>query len=273
MPYVPPHLRVTKYEDEKPAPKIATTLAEAEAMSRAVKNEAPKSVLASMLSAPKPKKAIAAAKRQQDKRPIHQPQVAASVKPPVAAGSFGSLLPTPEPKAAKAKTPSLPKKVAPVTTPANPAALNVTLKADPRYEAALDDILRTIFEENMAKVKRIATANVGDFTRRVSGSYKNERLESRFQGFKLQKLEEVTGDVSNALEQVLRSRFELAMGSVKRLSTANATDFTRGPKGSYRNERLESRFQGYLMGSLNDFGLGVLKKIADNRVAALAAAK
>lgn len=268
MPYIPPHLRKPSYYDEKAAPKIATSLAEADAMAKAVVKEAPKSALASMLSAPKPKKAIAAAKR--DKRPIHTPKVAApAAKPAIAAGSFGSLIPTPAP--AKVK-PSLPKKVAPTTTPANPEALKVTsLKTDPRYEAALDDILRTLFEENMKNVKRIATANVGDFARRVNGSYKNERLESRFQGFKLQNLEETTGDVSNALEQILRSRFELAMGSVKRLSTANATDFTRGPKGSYRNERLESRFQGYLMGSINNFGLGVLKKLADNRVAALSA--
>lgn len=297
MPYVPPHLRTTAfYEDKKVGPRIATTLAEAGEMSKAALSEAPKSALASMLSAPKPKKAIAAAKR--DKRPIHIPNATtiaaiqesrsiqtnaakiaadklpkpAPAKPPIAAGSFGSMLPPVlSPKPVKVRPP---KVAAPVTTPANPEVLKVaSLTTDPAFESALDDILRTIFEDSMHKVKRVGSAHALNFERRANGSYKNERLESRYQGFKLQKLEEVAGDVSDKLEQILRSRFEIAMSSVKRIATAKVGDFSRRANGSYRNERLESRFQGYLMGAVNDFGRSVLMKIADNRVAALKAVR
>lgn len=261
MPYVPPHLRVTKYEDEKPTPKIATTLAEAQAMSDAVKKEAPKNVLAEMLSAPVPKKAIAAAKR--DKRPVHK-----AAKPTIAANSFGSLLPQTKIPSAPLETP---KKVAPVTTPANSSALKVedSVLASPEFEEAMDAILRTIFEEEMAKVKRIGNASPLNFTRRTGGSYHNERLESRFQGFKLQKLEDTSGNVSAKLEELMRSRFELAMAQVKRVGNAGALNFSRRSGGSYWNERLESRFQGYLMGALKDFGQVVLKRIANGRVTAL----
>lgn len=284
MPYIPPHLRKPSYYDEKAAPKIATSLAEADAMAKAVVKEAPKSALASMLSAPKPKKAIAAAKR--DKRPIHTPNettlaalkesrsiqtnastIASSQAKPVAAGSFGSMLPTPAPEPVKAKQSQVKKVLA--ATPANTEVQKAALKTDPRYEAAMDDVLRTIFEDEIKGVKRVGNVGTLNFRRRPGGSYFNERLESRFQGFKLQKLEEISGDVSEKLENILRARFELAMANVKRVGNAGPLNFSRRSGGSYQNERLESRFQGYMMGSLNDFGLSVLKKVATNRVAAL----
>jgi hypothetical protein len=173
---------------------------------------------------------------------------------------------------ATSPTPVKPKKTHMVADAAHqPAkkASTVTTINEPSFDSAMDDILRTIFEDNMSQVKRTALANVGDFTRRVSGSYKNERLESRYQGFKLQKLEEHAGKASDDLEKILRARFEIAMQGVKRVARAHALDFAQRVNGSYVNERLESRFQGYMMASVNDFGLGVLRKIADNRVAAL----
>jgi hypothetical protein len=292
MPYVPPHLRAQSYYTETPAtPKIATSLAEAQAMSKAV-TASPTSVLSQMLSAPTPKLAGAVSHKtpQQSgaKRPnattaaaIAQSRALGNIQAtkhslisasstPVAAGSFSGMISPATPPVIK------PKKSRMVAAPSQPVvkqvkqAPTVTIN-DPAFDAAMDDILRTIFEENMNSVKRIATATVGDFTRRVSGSYKNERLESRYQGFKMQKLEEHAGKTSDELEKILRERFQIAMQGVKRVATAHPLNFAQRVNGAYVNERLESRFQGYLMASVNDFGLNVLRKIADNRVAALKA--
>lgn len=291
MPYVPPHLRAKSYYADSPAaPKIATNLAEAEAMSKAVK-ASPTSVLSQMLSAPAPKLAGAVSHKTSKQSGAKRANVSTAATPkahalgnlhaakpalisasaaPVASGSFSGMIPSPSTlppviqhsKPAKAKS----HKATPQKTVSQAPTVTVN---DPAFDAAMDDILRTIFEENMRSVKRIASANVGDFTRRASGSYKNERLESRFQGFKLQKLEECAGKAGDALEKILRTRFEIAMQGVKRIASAAPLDFARRPNGGYVNERLESRFQGYLMASVNDFGLNVLRKIADNRVAAL----
>lgn len=287
MPYVPPHLRANSYYAESPAaPKIATSLAEAQAMSKAV-TQAPKSALASMLSAPAPKLAGKVSNKtpQQSgaKRPnattqqaLHESRalgVLHAAKPaisatslPVAAGSFSGMISPAVP------APMKPKKTKMVadTSQQTQQAPTVTIN-DPAFDAAMDDILRTLFEDGMKSVKRIASANVGDFTRRASGSYKNERLESRYQGFKLQKLEEHAGKAADSLEKLIRARFEISMKGVKRIASAAPLDFTRRQSGAYVNERLESRYQGYLMGSVSDFGLNVLRKIADNRVVALKA--
>jgi hypothetical protein len=287
MPYVPPHLRAKSYYADSPAtPKIATSLAEAKAMSKAV-TTTPTSVLSQMLSAPAPKLAGAVSQKtpQQtgSKRQnattvaaiaeshalgnLHaaKPSLISASSTPVAAGSFSGMISPATPPVIK------PKKSKMVSAPNQPVqqAPTVTSK-DTTFEAAMDDVLRAIFEENMASVKRIATAQADNFTRRVNGSYKNERLESRYQGFKLQKLEEHDGKASVALEKILRERFEIAMQGVKRIASAAPLNFTRRPSGAYVNE---SRFQGYLMASVNDFGLKVLRKIADNRVSALKAAR
>jgi hypothetical protein len=292
MPYIPPHLRTQRYyEEQKGAPKIATTLAEAQAMSKAV-TASPTSVLSRMLSEPAPKLAGSVSHKtpQQSgaKRPnatttaaiaesralgnLHaaKPSIISASAAPVASGPFSGMISPPAPAAIK------PKPAKMIADPAHPVskpvkqAPTVTLN-DPAFDAAMDDILRTIFEENMKSVKRTALANVGDFSRRASGSYKNERLESRYQGFKMQKLEEHAGKAGDALQKILRARFEIAMQGVKRIASAAPLDFSQRPNGSYVNERIESRFQGYLMASVNDFGLSVLRKIADNRVVALKA--
>lgn len=279
MPYIPPHKRVQSYYKDSPVtPKIATSLAEAQAMSKAVTN-APKDAFASMLSTPFPKHKRAKTKpnattteaiaepRTLSNVIAARPAIASSAATkPVASGSFsGMISPATPPQI-------IPKQTKMIADPAHPVkqAPTVTLN-DPAFDAAMDDILRALFEDNMKSVKRIASANVGDFTRRTSGSYKNERLESRYQGFKLQKLEENAGKAGDALEKLLRARFEIAMQGVKRIASAATLDFARRKSGSYVNERLESRYQGYLMASVNDFGLTVLRKIADNRVVALKA--
>jgi hypothetical protein len=292
MPYVPPHLRAQSYYKDSPAPKIATSLAEAQAMSKAV-TTTPTSVLSQMLSAPAPKFAGAVSQNtpQQTggKRPnattiaalaesralgnLHAAKnglISASATP-VAAGSFSGMISPATPPVIK------PKKSKMVADPDHKPisqqvqqAPTVTIN-NPAFDAAMDDILRTLFEDGMKNVKRIASANIGDFTRRVSGSYKNERLESRYQGFKMQKLEEHAGKASDTLEKILRQRFEIAMQGVKRIASAAPLNFERRTNGAYVNERLESRYQGYLMASVNDFGLSVLRKIADNRVVALKA--
>jgi hypothetical protein len=292
MPYVPPHLRAQSYYKDSPAPKIATSLAEAQAMSKAV-TASPTGILSKMLSAPAPKLAGAVSQKTPQQSGAMRPNLvtAAAIaesralgnlqaaKPslisasasPVAAGSFSGMISPATPPVIK------PKKSRMVADPAHKPVAKQTKQAptvtinEPSFDAAMDDILRTIFEENMTSVKRIATANVGDFTRRASGSYKNERLESRYQGFKMQKLEEHAGKAGDELEKILRARFEIAMQGVKRIASAAPLDFARRQNGAYVNERLESRFQGYLMGSVNDFGLSVLRKIADNRVVALKA--
>lgn len=278
MPYVPPHLRKQSYYADAPAtPRIAANLAEAQAMSKAV-TSAPKSALASMLSAPAPKLAgkvshktpqqSGAMRISQPLGNLHaaKPSIASASSTPVAAGSFSGMI---SPATPAPVTPKKSKMIAaaPVSQPVQQAP-TVTIN-DPAFDAAMDDILRTIFEENMKTVKRLATAHADDFTRRASGSYKNERIEARFQGFKLQKLEEHAGKAGDALEKILRARFEIAMQGVKRIASAAPLNFARRVNGAYVNERLESRFQGYQMASVNDFGLGVLRKIADNRVAAL----
>jgi hypothetical protein len=283
MPYVPPHLRAKSYYADSPAaPKIATTTAEAQAMSRAVMNE-PKSAFATMPNTPAPKHAGGVSKKTPQQsgamRPnatttaaiaesrslgnliSARPAIASASSTPVAAGSFSGMI---------SPAPIRPKKSTMTVHQPAKQATTVTIN-EPSFDAAMDDILRTIFEDNMQTVKRTALANVGDFTRRVNGSYKNERLESRYQGFKMQKLEEHAGKASDDLEKILRARFEIAMHGVKRVARAHALDFAQRVNGSYVNERLESRFQGYLMASVNDFGLDVLRKIADNRVVALKA--
>lgn len=243
MPYVPPHLRTPDfYEDKKVGPRIATSLSEAAEMSSGVLKDSKKDVLVSMLTAPVPKKAIAAAKR--DKRTNPSP-----TKKSIAAGSFGSLI---EKREEAVKKTDVSKVV-------------VLHKSESEFDAAMDEILRVLFEDHMKNVKRAPNAGSLDFSRRTGGSYKNERLESRYQGFKLQKLEDVSGGVDKYLEDAIRIRFEMAMDKVKRISTAQ-DDFSRRENGSYWNERLESRFQGYLLGVMNDFGLIVLKKTADLRV-------
>jgi hypothetical protein len=288
MPYIPPHLRTQRYyEEQKGAPKIATTLAEAKAMSKAV-TASPASVLSKMLSAPAPKLAGAVSHKtpQQSgaKRPnatttaaiaesralgnLHaaKPSIISASAAPVASGSFSGMI---QPASSPAIKPKKAKMTAHPDHPAKQAPI-VTIN-EPSFDSAMDDILRTLFEDNMKSVKRTALANVGDFTRRASGSYRNERLESRFQGFKMQKLEECAGKAGDALQKILRARFEIAMQGVKRIASAAPLDFTQRTNGAYVNERLESRFQGYLMASVNDFGLSVLRKIADNRVVALKA--
>lgn len=229
MPYVPPHLR--SRTDEKFAPKIATSLAEAQAMSDSVKNTTKKSILADMLAAPIPKKAIAAAKAAKPKN------------------SLSSML---------AKVKSEIKSEAPV---------EVTQSTGEKFDRELDAILRALFEAEMANVKRVGNAAPLNFERRSGGSYWNERLESRFQGFKLQKLEDIPEGAREEIEKIMRQRFELAMRGVTRAPNAGPLDFSRRVNGSYRNERLESRFQGYLMGVLKDFGKVVLNRMATNRVA------
>jgi hypothetical protein len=289
MPYVPPHLRANSYYTDSPAaPKIATSLAEAQAMSKAV-TASPTSILSQMLSAPAPKLAgvvshntpqqsaarkpnattIAALAESRALGNLHaaKPALISATSTPVAAGSFSGIISPATPPVVK------PKKSKLVADPAHQQvqqAPTVTIN-EPAFDEAMDDILRTIFEEGMKSVKRIASAQADNFTRRQSGSYKNERLESRYQGFKLQKLEEHAGKASDSLEKILRQRFEIAMQGVKRTAAASPLDFERRQNGSYKNERLESRFQGYLMASVNDFGLNVLRKIADNRVVALKA--
>jgi hypothetical protein len=303
MPYVPPHLRsTTYYDDEKRLPKIATTPAEAQAMSHAVMST-PKSgtsLLSDMLSKPAPRLAGKVSAKKVGPKPkiptattrkalqesakivsatpaplanviATRAALSAAAPAPIASGSFSGMIPAPKP--VKAHPPKIPKapKVKPIISPAVQQAsqMTVTTNNTPAFDAAMDDILRTIFEESMRSVKRTALANVGDFTRKAQGSYKNERLESRYQGFKLQKLEDHAGKASDELETILREKFQVAMQGVKRIASAHALDFTKRANGSYVNERLESRFQGYLMASVNDFGLAVLRKIADNRVAAL----
>jgi hypothetical protein len=282
MPYIPPHLRTQRYyEEQKGAPKIATTLAEAQAMSKAV-TASPTSVLSRMLSEPAPKLAGSVSHKtpQQSgaKRAnatptaslgnLHaaKPSIISTSAAPVAAGSFSGMISPVSPPVIK------PKKAKMIAHPDHPIkqATTVTVN-EPSFDSAMDSILRTIFEENMKSVKRIASANVGEITRRASGSYKNERLESRYQGFKMQKLEEHAGKAGDELEKILRARFQIAMQGVKRTATAHPLNFTQRVNGAYVNERLESRFQGYLMASVNDFGLNVLRKIADNRVVALKA--
>jgi hypothetical protein len=275
MPYIPPHLRTQRYyEEQKGAPKIATTLAEAKAMSKAV-TASPASVLSKMLSAPAPKLAGAVSHKtpQQSgaKRPnatttaaiaesralgnLHaaKPSIISASAAPVASGSFSGMI---QPASSPAIKPKKAKMTAHPDHPAKQAPI-VTIN-EPSFDSAMDDILRTLFEDNMKSVKRTALANVGDFTRRASGSYRNERLES-------------AGKAGDALQKILRARFEIAMQGVKRIASAAPLDFTQRTNGAYVNERLESRFQGYLMASVNDFGLSVLRKIADNRVVALKA--
>jgi hypothetical protein len=216
MPYVPPHLRAKSYYTDSPAaPKIATSLAEAQAMSKAV-TTAPTSVLSQMLSAPVPKLAGAVSHKTPQQSAARKPNATtiaalaesralgnlhaaknaliSASSTPVAAGSFSGII-SPATPVVK------PKKSKLVADPAHQQvqqAPTVTIN-EPAFDAAMDDILRTIFEEGMKNVKRIASAQADNFTRRQSGSYKNERLESRYQGFKLQKLEEHAGKASDSL--------------------------------------------------------------------------
>jgi hypothetical protein len=282
MPYIPPHLRTQRYyEEQKGAPKIATTLEEAQAMSKAV-TSSPASVLSKMLSAPAPKLVGTVSHKTPQQSGARRtnatstgkshalgnlhaakPSIISTSAAPVSSGSFSGLI-------APATQTIKPKKAYMTAHPDHPVQKTPTVTVnDTSFDSAMDSILRTIFEDNMKSVKRIASANANDFTRRASGSYKNERLESRFQGFKLQKLEEHAGKAGDELEKIIRARFEIAMRGVKRIASAAPLDFARRVSGTYANERLESRFQGYLMASVNDFGLNVLRKIADNRVAAL----
>jgi hypothetical protein len=223
MPYIPPHLRTQRYyEEQKGAPKIATTLAEAKAMSKAV-TASPASVLSKMLSAPAPKLAGAVSHKtpQQSgaKRPnatttaaiaesralgnLHaaKPSIISASAAPVAAGSFSGMI---QPASSPAIKPKKAKMTAHPDHPAKQAPI-VTIN-EPSFDSAMDDILRTLFEDNMKSVKRTALANVGDFTRRASGSYRNERLESRFQGFKMQKLEECAGKAGDDSACPFRNR-------------------------------------------------------------------
>ncbi len=274
MPYIPPNLRTQRHEEKNIVPKIATTTAEAHAMSKALMNSQ-KSPLATMLNTTFPKqkrsqKKIAKVTQTAPLSNLHaaKPAIISASSTPVASGVLsGMISPVHVP-------PIKPKKAKMIADPAYPVSKSVQQAPvvtinDPAFDEAMDTILRTIFEDNMKSVKRIASANVGDFTRRTNGSYKNERLESRFQGFKMQKLEEHAGKTSDALEKILRARFEIAMQGVKRIASAAPLDFAQRSNGAYVNERIESRFQGYLMASVNDFGLSVLRKIADNRVASL----
>ncbi len=274
MPYIPPVLRAKSYyAGSANAPKIATSHAEAQAMSKAVM-DSPKSAFADMLNTPVARHKKTASQSQNHMAatgPLGniiaaRPKIAA--EKPVASGPLSGMISpvsVPPIKPKKAKIIAGPAQT--VTQPQRQVS-TVTIN-EPAFDEAMDAILRTIFEDNMQSVKRIASANVGDFTRRTNGSYKNERLESRFQGFKMQKLEEHAGKASDSLEKILRARFQIAMQGVKRIASAAPLDFAQRSNGAYVNERIESRFQGYLMASVNDFGLSVLRKIADNRVVAL----
>lgn len=281
MPYVPPHLRAQSYYTETPAaPKIATTLAEAQAMSKAVTKapKSPTSFLSEMLSKTAPKQAGTVSKKTPQQsaarnKPLGnlhaaKPSIISATSAPVASGSFSGMIPSPAPiqQAVAPKTKPKASKMISHVPDSTKQASTVTTNT-PEFDAAMDDILRTLFEEGMSNVKRIATAN-NDFTRRSSGSYKSERIESRYQGFKLKKLESHAGKAGDVLEAILRSQFQISMQGVKRIASAAPLNFATRTNGAYVNERLESRYQGYRMASLNDFELNVLSKLAENRAKA-----
>lgn len=263
MPYIHPSKRQSSYYTNGGA-KIATTTEEAQAMSREVMGQSQNNVISSMVNAPEPKLAISSAAKVPTSKTLAALQESRK-KPakPIAAGSFGSMLPT----TPRVKPPK-------VSKPKVVASRKVKMDApqverSQEFEDAKDALLRTLFEADMSTIYRIGSAHKLNFDRRSNGSYKNERLESRFQGFKLNKVSIPSGEVTREFEDATRIQFEIAMKGVKRIASANVGDFTRRANGSYRNERLESRFQGFLMGVLNTFSQSVLDKIVENRVTAI----